>query len=236
VFVYDAAKGPAVYRGQQWKQPTGSPLRMTPEQADQVPLYVELPGPMTFRAGTVVATVDPAALQNGVLERADHFVLQMIRDSYGERPMYFSSTSGSYGRQLGLGDYLLTQGLARKLLNTPPTAGRDTVAVPGEGFVDVARSKALWTQVFEAPKAFVRRGDWVDQPSVMIPGLYVIHGTVLGEALRSEGDTAAARQVAATTQSVARAVNLTDLLRPSAPQIPFPADTTAGTAIPLAPK
>jgi hypothetical protein len=233
VYEYDAARGPAVYRDQSWKRPSGSPLKMTPEEADQVPLYVELAGPRTFRAGTIEATVDPQALTNGVLERADHFVLQMIRDSYGERPMYFSSTSGSYGRQLGLGNYLLTQGLARKLLTTPPTAGRDTVAVPGEGFVDVARSTALWTKVFEAPKSLIRRGDWVDQPSVMIPGLYVLHGSVLSDVLQARGDEQLAQQVRQTTLGVARTAGLQDMVRPRAPFVPVPSDTAAGTPIPL---
>ncbi|CAA9346411.1 MAG: putative membrane protein [uncultured Gemmatimonadaceae bacterium] len=233
VYEYDAAKGPALYRGQQWKRPTGSPLKMTPEQADEVPLYRELPGAQTFRAGTIEATVDPQALTNGVLERADHFVLQMIRDSYGERPMYFSSTSGSYGRQLGLGSYLVTQGLARRVMNTPPTAGGNIVAVPGEGFVDVARSKALWMNVFEAPRSLIRRGDWVDQPSVMIPGLYVLHGSVLAETLRAQGDIQSAQQVLGTTQQVAQVASLTDLLRPAAPLLPAQGDSTAATAVPL---
>ena len=233
VYEYDAAKGPALYRGQQWKRPTGSPLKMTPAQADEVPLYRELAGPQTFRAGTIEATVDPQSLTNGVLERADHFVLQMIRDSYGERPMYFSSTSGSYGRQLGLGAYLVTQGLARRVMPTPPTAGGNIVAVPGEGFVDVARSKALWTTVFEAPRSLIRRGDWVDQPSVMIPGLYVLHGSVLGETLRAQGDVRAAEQVLATTQQVAQVAGLTDLLRPAPPLLPPTGDSAAPTAVPL---
>ena len=233
VYEYDAAKGPAVYRGQPWKRPTGSPLKMTPEQADLVPLFQELPGPQTFRAGTIEATVDPQALQNGVLERADHFVLQMIRDSYGERPMYFSSTSGGYARQLGLGNYLLTQGLARRVLTTPATPGPGIVAVQGEGHVDVARSKALWTTVFEAPKSLIRRGDWVDQPSVMIPGLYVMHGSVLSQVLAAQGDAQTARQVRQTTEQVARVAGLSDLVRGDVPLLPAPADTTAGTAVPL---
>jgi hypothetical protein len=115
----------------------------------------------------------------------------------------------------------------------PPVPGRDTVAVPGEGFVDVARSKALWTTVYEAPKAFIRRGDWVDQPSVMIPGLYVLHGSVLASVLQANGDAAGARAVEQTTRQVARVANLEDLVRQSVPLVPAPADTAAGTAIPL---
>jgi hypothetical protein len=233
VFEYEAAKGPALYRDRQWKRPTGSPLKMTPAEADQVPLFRELPGPQTFKAGTIEATVDPQQLQNGVLERADHFVLQMIRDSYGERPFYFSSTSGAYGRQLGLGNYLITQGLARRVNQTPTTPGPNVVAVPGEGYVDVARSKALWTTVFEGPKSLMRRGDWVDQPSVMIPGLYVLHGSVLSDVLRAQGDAAGAARVAQDARGVARVARLEDLLRPEMPFLPMPTDTAAGTAVPL---
>ena len=233
VYAYDAAKGPAIYRGREWKRPTGSPLKMTPEQADLVPLFQELPGPQTFRAGTIEATVDPQALQNGVLERADHFVLQMIRDSYGERPMYFSSTSGGYARQLGLGNYLLTQGLARRVMPTPPTAAAGIVAVQGEGFVDVARSKALWTTVFEAPRSLIRRGDWVDQPSVMIPGLYVIHGSVLSQTLAAQGDVQTARQVQQATEQVARVAGLSDLVRSNAPLAPPAGDSAPATPLPF---
>src|SRR5205085_1723763 len=67
----------------------------------------------------------------------------------------------------------------------PPVASaRDTAFVQGDGWVDVARTKALWTDVFQAPKSLIRRGDWIDQPSVGIPYLYVATGLELTEVLR----------------------------------------------------
>src|SRR5215210_2005356 len=121
VYAYDSLKGPAIYRGREWKKPTTPPYNLTLAQADSVPLGVELRGPQVFKKGGLVATIDPRALRGGVLERADIFVLRMIMDN-NERPIYFSRTSGSYGQSLGLRDYLLTQGLARKLLPETPKA------------------------------------------------------------------------------------------------------------------
>jgi len=134
-------------------------------------------------------------------------VLYMIRDAYPERPVYFSRTSGGYGQDLGLQNYLLTQGLARKLLPAPPTPSRDTVLMQGEGWVDLKRTTDLWQHVFEGPKALIARGDWVDMPSRGIPDLYTITGIELSEALLRSGQPDVARQVMSTTQQIARAMH-----------------------------
>lgn len=63
-------------------------------------------------------TIDPRVLpqsrDGGILERADLLLLRMIADSWPERPVYISRTAGAYGEMLGLGNHLLSQGLARK--------------------------------------------------------------------------------------------------------------------------
>ncbi|MDZ7631172.1 MAG: hypothetical protein U5K74_07450 [Gemmatimonadaceae bacterium] len=146
-----------------------------------MPLYLPLDSAMVFTHQSIQAVIDPKNLAQGVLERADILTLYMIRDNWGKRPMYFSRTSGNYGLSLGLGQYLLTQGLARKLLPTPPGVSTDTVAVQGEGFVDVKRSLALWNTVFEGQQSIISRGDWVDKPSAGIPALYVSAGIVLAD-------------------------------------------------------
>jgi hypothetical protein len=203
VYEYDAAKGPALYRNQQWKKPSGPPLKLSMEDLDKIPLGIALTEPQTFEkvvgADTVRATINQQQLL-----RADLLVLYMIRDAYPERPVYFSRTSGGYGQELGLQQYLLTQGLARKLLPRTPTPGRDTVIVQGEGFVDLQRSLALWSS-FEGPKALIKRGDWVDEPSVGIPDLYTISGILLSDALERAGRATDAQQVLATARQVAHA-------------------------------
>jgi hypothetical protein len=234
---YDAAKGPAIYRDRQWKKPAKPPVSWTLEEADRIPLYVELPGPQTFRASNLTATIDPRVLQNGVLEKADVAVLQMIKENLGgDRPIYFSRTSAGYGQSLGLGSYLLTQGLARKVLPDVPVASADTIIVPGDGFMDVKRSTALWNTVYEAPKSLARRTGWNDQPSIGIPYLYLSTGSTLGMALQARGDRAGAEKVLRDTEALAKGVKLDDVFAQLRPQIeqPFgPTDSPARTAVPL---
>ncbi len=210
---YDAAAGPAIYRTGTWKMPSGSPLRMTIAQADSVPPYIQLDRPMTFQGGPIKATIDPAKLSiQGVLQRADIFVLRMIADSYADRPIYLSRTSAGYGQELGIGGYLLTQGLATKIFTPPSVPGKDTLLVPGAGWVDVHRSRVLWDTVFTANKSLLKRQDWVDRPSVGIPYLYVATGLMLSEVLQATGDSASSSRIMSQARSIAQSVKLTELL------------------------
>ena len=227
VFDYDEAKGPAAYRGKSWKKPASAALKMTMDEADAVPLGQEVTQPQLFVAGNIKAVVQPR-----FLARADIFVLRLIQD--GVRSLYFSRTSGSYGQELGLGGYLLTQGLARKLMPDSVIAGKDTLRVPGEGFVDVARTAALWKE-FRAPASLVRKNDWVDRPSVGIPYLYVSTGVVLSEALGQQGDAVGAQAAMNKARAVAKATRLEDLFGPEAPPPPpvISGDSARKTSVPV---
>ncbi len=242
IYEYDAANGPAIYRGKTWVKPLAKPLNLTLAGADSIPLYQELPQAMMFQHETLEAVIDPKNLAQGVLERADILTLYMIRDNWGKRPMYFSRTSGNYGMSLGLGQYLLTQGLARRLLPKPPGVSADTIAIQGEGFVDVKRSLALWNDVFVGQKSIISRGDWVDKPSAGIPALYVSAGIVLSDALQATGNAAEAKKVILTAKDIAAASRTLNwfggeagiLGQPAAGAgLPAGVDTSAQTAIPL---
>jgi hypothetical protein len=245
VYTYDAAAGPAIYRGRTWPKPGGPAIRMTLDQADSVPPYIQLDQPMTFQGGPIKATIDPQRLSiPGVLQRADIFVLRMIADDFGERPIYFSRTSAGYGNELGLGSYLLTQGLANKVFIPPAQPGKDTLLVAGAGWVDVQRTKALWDSVFTAPASLSKRTDWVDRPSVGIPYLYVATGLMLSEVLHATGQPKEADRVMGQTKQIARAVQLTDLLaqleQPEMPPESNPlfvprGDTQRGQSVPARP-
>ena len=233
---YDSLAGPAVYRGHVWPKPTGPVMRMSLAEADAVPLTYELTGPQVIhKPGTdLVATLDPKNLSHGVLERADVFVLHLIIDNTA-RSVYLSSTSGNYGHELGVSQYLITEGLARKISTALPTATPDSINLPGEGFVDITRSMALWDG-FEAPRAFVRRGQWVDKPSVNIPALYVMTGYFLAEALNQAGQRAQADSVMKTAGAVAQASSLGDIFRPQTPQVqalPLPETGDVGRSSPV---
>ena len=243
IFTYDAAKGPVVYRNQQWAKPAGPPLKMTLDEADSVPPYWQIDKPMVFKAGCHAepnATCDiNAVIPPHLLQRADLFVLRMIQDSYPARPIYFSRTSGGYARELGLGDHVLTQGLAAKVFVPPKASTRDTMNVAGDGWMDVRRTTELWNADFMGPKSVIRTNDWIDQPSVGIPYLYVATGLELSEALRSRGDNAAANQVWTTAKQVAKAVHLERLIGdqpPGAEQTPLvPSESAEGVQLPVKP-
>jgi hypothetical protein len=85
--------------------------------------------------------------------------------------------------------------------------------VQGDGWLDVARTKALWNDVYQGPKSIVAEGHWVDRASVSMPSLYIFAGAELAEALRNTGDNAAANAVFATTRRVASATQLDDMVR-----------------------
>ncbi len=225
---YDAARGPASYRDGRWTKPSGPPVNMTLDQADSIPLAYQLPDTVVFEAGNIRARIEPR-----VLTRADLFVLQMIKDNPG-RPVYFSRTAGSYGRELGLDAYLLTQGLARRLLDHIPSIGPDTLIVPGEGFVDVRRTTALWNDVFQGQDGFITKDGWVDKPSVGIPALYVNTGVMIYDMLQNTGNAAGAKVALDDARKIAEATRIADFFNFAAAE-PSPLDVPGDVrpAIPL---
>jgi hypothetical protein len=179
-----------------------------------------------------------AEISPRVLSKADLFVLEMIKHN-PDRSIYFSRTSGGYGNELGLGPYLMTQGLARKLLRHIPTPGADTVLYPGEGFVDLPTTLKLWGDVYVAPRSLIARDRWIDAPSAGIPGLYMTTGVLLADILRSKGDNTAADSVLALADSVVRAARLNywfNVPLPSEMSRATPQDIRAPSAIPLTPE
>jgi hypothetical protein len=212
IYEYDAARGPAVYRGRSWPKPTGSPMHLTLDEADSIPDYVLVRQPMVLHKAGLTATVAPQNLPqmgdgSGILERKDIAVLRMIADSWPERPIYFSRTVGSYAQSLGLGGFTLSQGLASKLFLPPATASRDTVEIRGSGWFDLPRSKALFMNVFEGPGAIEAHGDWVDRPSVSIPLTYIFAAEELAAVLRAQGEAASAGGVLDTASRIAHTVH-----------------------------
>ena len=225
VYAYDAAKGPALYNDRQWTKPSGSPLKMTFDEADGMPLAIQTPPNAAFQASGIVAT--PRLPQ---LMAADQIVYFMIRDAFPGRAIYFSRTAGGYPYELGLERYVITQGMAKKLLDHVATAGRDTVMIQGEGLVDINRSKALWSQVFTGTKSLAARNGWVDDASVGIPDLYVISGVTLAEALASAGRMAESDSVFQQSRGIAKAMRREAVFgfdKPQQPQVIPGGDTAA---------
>src|SRR5207244_3284532 len=100
------------------------------------------------------------------------------------------------------------------------------------------RTTELWNNDFVGPKSVIRSNDWIDQPSVGIPYLYVATGLELSEALRSRNENAMADQIWNTAKQVATAVHLERLIgdRPQgAEQSPLVPSESEGVQLPVNP-
>ncbi|HEX9221549.1 MAG TPA: DUF2723 domain-containing protein [Gemmatimonadaceae bacterium] len=215
IYAYDSLRGPGIYRGKAWKKPIGPPLHLTMQQADAVPSVIELSSPQTFRkeGAAIIVNIQPRPFGDFAgLERADLFVLYMIRDAYPERPFFFSRTTGGYVDELGFTHYTVTTGLARKLMPQIPKPGDGITVAPGEGAFDLETTRTLWETVFKAPKSMANRDLWVDRPSAGIPYLYIRTGLVLSSGLAQLGRTDEAARIRAQVQRIARATQLEDVV------------------------
>ena len=203
-------------------------MHLTLDEADSVPQYMIVPETLRFQVRGLDLRLDPRVLpqtrEGGFLERADLLVLRMIADTWPQRPVYISRTAGSYGETLGLGNNLLSQGLARKVVLTP-IASRDTVYVPGSGWIDIRRSRALWRE-FQGPDAIVKRNDWIDQPSISIAYSYLFAGSELANLLTQQQEVAAGDSVMTSIRRVARAVGVEHLMSDASPP-PVPRGDTS---------
>jgi len=196
---YDAAKGPAIYRGREWKKPTGPPLKMTFAEADAVPDYIQLTQPQIFRHGNIVLTIPPDFLVRNQL-----ILLRLIKDAMPERPIYLS-TGGGGG--LGLEPYLLSQGLVQKIVESPIVESPSIPRISGL-LIDVDRSRALWNDVYRAPEALVKEGDWIDRPSFGIAYTYAFTGAILAEAVSRQGDEKGAAEIMERVKKVVKAARI----------------------------
>ncbi len=227
VFEYDAERGPAIYRGREWPKPDGPALKMSMDDADRLPLYQELVSPQVFSKGEIRAVLEPR-----VISRADILVLRMILDN-NTRTIHFSRTSANLAEELGLGDYVVMQGHARKVMPRAVREGGNIVRVPGSGFVDVAASVSLWNE-FKAPASLISKGDWIDNPSRGIPFLIMDTGIATAEAAARAGNRVMSDSIMATAQRVAFAAgfgNIFGTAQQTLPALPL-GDTLVRTPIP----
>jgi len=203
VETYDAAKGPAIFRGQQWKKPSGPPLKMSFAEADAIPEYIQINQPQIFRQGNLSLEIPP-----GYLVRDELVFLRLIKDAFPERPIYVSTGGG--GTTLGplLQPYLVTQGFVQKLVDHPVVNSPQVPLVAAGLNLDVQRTKELWDNVYKAPQALIKEGDWIDRASFGIPYTYAFTGAVLAEAIRNQGDAKTADAIMNRVRAIAKAARI----------------------------
>ena len=198
---YDAAKGPAIYRGTTWKKPIGPPLKMTFAEADAIPEYIQINQPQIFKQNNITLNIEP-----GYLVRDELVLLRLIKDAFPERPIYLSTGGGGH-LNTALQPYLLSQGFVQKLVDHPIADTAETPRVLGLN-LDLERTKALWNDVYGAPAVLIKEGDWIDRASFGIPYTYAFTGAVLSEALKARGDTKGADTVMNRVRSIVKAARI----------------------------
>jgi len=202
---FDAAAAPAFLRTRAWPRPDRpwfAQYYRTP--GDTLPEAVGLDSSVTGNLGPLRVTLDPRQLpQPGYLTRVDLAIFQMIKEDLGRRPIYFSTTTANYADQLGLGPYLVTEGMVRHLLTKPVALGDSIRISPLQGrFLNVPLTETLAFDVYHgAGAARVRPRGWVDAASqnVLVP--YIITYDTMAEAL-AKTDPARARQAYTLAEAI----------------------------------
>jgi hypothetical protein len=161
---FDAAADPGVFPVPA-AMPTRAITTLTDAQLDSVG-YTVLREDYTVMVGDQPIRY-PAGFQ---FTRADMIALAIIQDSMGDRPVHFAST-GAQADVLGLGEYVVRQGLASELrfddLENAPGVVRVSESVGGE-WIDLDASLALATRVFSY-RGLRDREIWADRATLNIP-------------------------------------------------------------------
>jgi transmembrane protein TMEM260 (protein O-mannosyltransferase) len=184
-----------------WPRPTQPVFSVTEAQLDSLPEAMQVPD----KGGVRFDSLQIAFGQN-VLLLQDLATIFLIRDNMGKRPIYFSWSDGGYPDQtLGLSEYLVSQGLVRKLMPKPVKAAGSIVLSPSLGYIDLPRTEQLLWDVYHWKSAARHRPrGWVDPPSGSILQLYAVVYGGTSRAFAAAGQSALAARADSVAQAVTR--------------------------------
>ncbi len=178
--------------------PVSVPLRSIFDLPDETIATVArspfvLPEDRSYRLGNVTAAIGAGE----IFLPWQQFALSAIDSAIAERPVYFASTTNAQA-SLGLGDYLVREGLAYRLYNGDPATADTAGVVPLPpsplapvlgNYLDQRRTRTLVNDVF------VHRGGiphewafWPDRPTLGIPNYYAWVHYALAQAAGGEDD------------------------------------------------
>ncbi len=165
--------------------PDASIVALEPDELDRIAAG-ELPQDVTVPFPRLAVTYPKGTY----LDRIDRVALAIIRDSLGERPVYFSS-SGGLMNQIGLGPWGVNQGLVTKLVlqprsqPKPPGWVQGSPQMGGEWF-DLPRSLQLWQDVYRF-RGMQDRKVWADRSTLNIPWHYYALALQLSDVAHKAG-------------------------------------------------
>ncbi len=176
--------------------PTRSILPLPDAQIDAVTRSppAMLPQEMIFAARGIEAVLP----RQTVLAAADQFILAIIREAWGDRPIYFAATTNAH-RKLGLHPHVVRQGVAYKLIT--PEEAEAFVAMPQNlpispvfgAYLDVERTRRLLWEAF-IYRDLIAAPHWPDDATRGIPTYYGYAHVSLGQAEQMLGNQEAAER------------------------------------------
>jgi hypothetical protein len=182
---FDIENAAAPYKDMDPPMPDTPVLNLSLAGVDSLPLVFQIEQRSALRVGEVSATLEP-----GTYDRATLVTLQAIRDNLGIRPIYYARTTGGSPEQIGLTDFMLTQGFVRRLMPSRIEPSDTVQFIRGLGWLDLRRTEELLFDVYHPESAARHRPrGWVDQPSANILSLYYITYGVHGEVVRAMADS-----------------------------------------------
>jgi hypothetical protein len=181
-----------------WSKPKTPVFSLTETELDSLPEYSRVPKGKGLQYGDLTLI-----LGDEILQRSDLATILLIRDNLGKRPINFAWSAGPWPDQtLGLTEYLVSQGLVRKLYTKRVDTTANIVLTP-MGYTDLERTKSLLKAYRWQSAARERAGGWNDVPSASILRLYsIIYGGMAGT-LREHGDSS----LAALADSISKQVD-----------------------------
>jgi hypothetical protein len=95
----------------------------------------------------------------------------------------------------------------QKLVDHPIAETPETPSIAGL-HMDYERTKALWNEVYRAPEALIKEGDWIDRASFGIPYTYAFTGAILNQVMQARGDTVGANAVMNRVKAIVKAARI----------------------------
>ncbi|HEX6751000.1 MAG TPA: DUF2723 domain-containing protein [Longimicrobium sp.] len=193
--------GARLYDGS--KKPTRSILGMTDQEIDAMtapPGYIQLASDAVFQARGVSITYK----QGTALEANQQLLLAIIRQAWGDRPIFFASTT-NIQFDMQLYPYVARQGLAFKLVT--PEEGRGLLSMTPEGaqynpifgaFSNVNAGERLLAGGGFMTRGLENRKHWADDATRNIPIHYYYAFMAQAAAEDLRGNRALAQQLEAT--------------------------------------
>ncbi|HYE58979.1 MAG TPA: hypothetical protein VD948_10755, partial [Rhodothermales bacterium] len=192
---FDTRTGPRYYDAS--RRPTRSILGLTDQDID---LVARAQVTQVTEAGTYFSArgIEVPIPQGKYLFASDQFLLSIIQHAWGDRPIFFASTT-NVQYDLGFFPYVARQGLAFKLVT--PQEGQALVKMP-EGndyspvlgaYMNAQVGRRLLNETFQL-HGLERRTHWTDDATRNIPIHYFYAYVAQGQVERQLGDEAAAQR------------------------------------------